>query len=369
MTRMRAKTKRAPSSARKRRRRAPPAPEPGEFEPSPATRKLERLLNLVILLLNAPEPVPLDHIREDLRTYYGADDAESSRRMFERDKAELLDLGVPLALVRGAKGAPDAYRIDRREFFLPALDLSEDELGAAALACMAAAGADAFPWRGDVERALHKLRLGGPASAAPANVVVRHSVARGGQVGPVLGELEGALVRHKRVTLGYRSWQTGERESRIVDPYGLFCSRGHWYLVGLSHERSAIRVFALHRVETVKIPREKHRTPDYEVPASFSIRDYSRKRPWLYERHDPMAVVVEVREEFSWLAERQLGLVLEPAKEGWRRARLEVRNAEAIADWVLEMSGKARAVEPVLLRERIRARLEAILARHGEAKT
>jgi proteasome accessory factor B len=61
--------------------------------------RTERLLDLIAYLVNAARPVPLDDIREAFPEDYGGDSDESARRKFERDKAELVQLGIPLRYV------------------------------------------------------------------------------------------------------------------------------------------------------------------------------------------------------------------------------------------------------------------------------
>src|SRR5256885_12570402 len=60
--------------------------------------RTERLLDLVALLLDAPEPVSFADLREAFPDDYGGG-RESAERKLERDKAELLQLGVPLEFV------------------------------------------------------------------------------------------------------------------------------------------------------------------------------------------------------------------------------------------------------------------------------
>lgn len=56
--------------------------------------RLKRLLDLVVLLLNAREPVPFTALAEQFEAYQGK--GPSALRTFERDKAGLLALGIPL---------------------------------------------------------------------------------------------------------------------------------------------------------------------------------------------------------------------------------------------------------------------------------
>src|SRR5438445_394393 len=97
--------------------------------------RTERLLDLVALLLDAPEPVSFADLREAFPDDYGGG-RESAERKLERDKAELLQLGVPLEFV--PPGLDDerevgGYRIDRAAFFLPDPRLLPEEAAATRL--------------------------------------------------------------------------------------------------------------------------------------------------------------------------------------------------------------------------------------------
>src|SRR6201994_1590433 len=89
-----------------------------------AARRAERLVNLVICLLSTRQFLTAERIRAAVPGYEAADGSRSTdeafKRMFEGDKAELRDLGVPLETGRNsAFDAEDGYRITRREYELP----------------------------------------------------------------------------------------------------------------------------------------------------------------------------------------------------------------------------------------------------------
>ena len=90
--------------------------------------KTERLLDLVALFLDATHPVTWDEIRDAFPDEYaGSDDA--TQRKFERDKAELLELGIPLTFVQETDETPAGYVLDREETIqLSALEASADSL-------------------------------------------------------------------------------------------------------------------------------------------------------------------------------------------------------------------------------------------------
>ena len=58
--------------------------------------KTERLLNLVICLLYTRRPLTRAQIRTSVAAYAATTSDEAFERMFERDKEELRELGIPL---------------------------------------------------------------------------------------------------------------------------------------------------------------------------------------------------------------------------------------------------------------------------------
>jgi proteasome accessory factor B len=120
-------------------------------------RKTERLLGLVVCLLSARRYLTAAQIRDAVPGY--PDSLDAFKRMFERDKDELRELGIPLetGMNPGSDEEP-GYRISRQAYQLPEIRLEPDEAAVLGLA--------ARVWRraelaGAAEGALLKLRAAG----------------------------------------------------------------------------------------------------------------------------------------------------------------------------------------------------------------
>jgi proteasome accessory factor B len=100
-------------------------------------QKAQRLLDLAALLLRAAEPVSWREIQEQFPDDYGGSE-EASIRKFERDKAELLELGIPVRYLSGDEDLPAGYLIDKDDFYLPDLKLPPEDLALLYLAGSAA---------------------------------------------------------------------------------------------------------------------------------------------------------------------------------------------------------------------------------------
>ena len=96
-------------------------------------QKTERLLSLVVCLLSARRYLTAGQIRAAVPGYPETFDA--FKRMFERDKDELRELGIPLET--GTNPGSDeevGYRISRQAYELPEIRLEPDEAAVLGLA-------------------------------------------------------------------------------------------------------------------------------------------------------------------------------------------------------------------------------------------
>ncbi len=98
-----------------------------------AMRKSERLMNLLIMLLVARRHLDKDHIRGYL---YADSTDDAFEKMFERDKDELRQLGIPIDMASQDVFFEDeqGYRIHRGAFELPDVALEADEAAVLGLA-------------------------------------------------------------------------------------------------------------------------------------------------------------------------------------------------------------------------------------------
>lgn len=205
----------------------------------------ERLLNLVIALVNTAGRLTKEQIRSTVAGYADASTPEAFERMFERDKDALRELGIPILTVAGSGHSDDVgYRIDQEAYALPAVELTAAELGVLSLA--------AEFWqdkslRTDAQRALTKLRA--VAEEPGGTDLVAGLAPRVRAAGETFGPLLDAVQARQPVRFTYRAANTGEVGERTVEPWRLLARGGGWYVVGRDRDRDAARSFRLSRVE------------------------------------------------------------------------------------------------------------------------
>ncbi|RYV50690.1 helix-turn-helix transcriptional regulator [Pengzhenrongella frigida] len=205
----------------------------------------ERLLNLVIALVNTAGRLTKEQIRTTVAGYADASTPDAFERMFERDKDTLRELGIPILTVAGSGHSDDVgYRIDQEAYALRAVELTAAELGVLSLA--------AGFWqdkslRTDAQRALTKLRA---VAAEPGGTdLVAGLAPRVRAAGEAFGPLLDAVQARQAVRFTYRAANTGEVGERTVEPWRLLARGGGWYVVGRDRDRDAPRSFRLSRLE------------------------------------------------------------------------------------------------------------------------
>ncbi|MDP8977906.1 MAG: WYL domain-containing protein [Actinomycetota bacterium] len=312
--------------------------------------RLERLVNLVIALRETRRPMTADEIHERVAGY-DQETHEAFRRTFERDKADLRALGVPVATAPVDRwDDAQGYRIDPRRYDLPSVALSGSELTALALALQVTGLVD------EAAAGLRKLEVDADEPAAerltpapPVGVDLSH---------PVSATLLEAQLSRTVVRFDYSPLE-GRTARRTVDPHAVVHRRGRWYLVGRDHERRGRRVFRLDRIRgrvtTVGEPGAFEPPPE-----GVGVDDVLPQPP----PDAPPDAEVDAAPSVAWLVARRARGAGRPAPGGWTRYSLPVGDPDRFVGWVLEYGPELRVIRPASLRRRVRQQLRSLA--HGQ---
>lgn len=206
-------------------------------------------MNLVICLLSTRSYITAERIRSIVAGYDDGASDEAFSRMFERDKNELRDLGIPLETGRVSQFDPvEGYRINRDAYALPDIELTTDEAAAIAVATQLWQSPELIT---ATQGAVLKLRAAGvDVSASDGAIAITSPTALPGTRGSeaVLGILLSAIDSGQAVTFPHRPSRTEPYTVRTVEPWGVVTDKGRWYLVGHDRDRDAIRTFRLSRI-------------------------------------------------------------------------------------------------------------------------
>lgn len=305
------------------------------------SEKVERLVNLTVALLESRRPLTFRDLRE--RTaYYTQDDAESARRMFERDKDALRRLGVPVETrTLDALGEEQGYWVDRRRYELPDVDLTPEEVTALALALRAV---------GDTAARLALTKVAARAPDPAPGDAPSHLPQVDLDVDPV-DPVAAAVVERQALAFRYRT-ASGDLADREVEPYAVASRRGSWYLVGRDRDRDAVRAFRLDRVESVVSPVGP--TQAFERPDAIDIDAHVRGPS------EDVEARIAVAGELTWEAELRGGVATGEAIDGLAVFRFPRANPWRTRAWVIGHGDAALVLDPPELRAEVVAGLRAV---------
>ena len=299
--------------------------------------RLERVTDLVLVLLDTRQPLTLDAIAHQVPGYPSEHSAR--RQAFERDKRLLRDEGIPVLTQRLPGHEQYGYLIDRESFYLPDLDLEPDEQVALHLAVAGVHLGD--PSGRD---ALLKLGAAGLGDVRPIASMVP-SVA--------LVELFEAVRTHAPAGFAYRG------EARHVAPVALWFRFGRWYLVAWDRDRSAVRTFRIDRIEGEVVRGE---SGDAEVPGDVDVEAALPDEPWEAEGKDriEMRIRVDALEARRVADEVGQDKVVHRFDDGSIDLVLGVSSFGSIRSWVISLLDHATVTEPASFREELVAWLGAL---------
>ena len=325
-----------------------------------ATSKVERLVNLVIALLSTRGYITAEKIRSSVAGYSDSASAEAFSRMFERDKNELRDLGIPLEVGRAsAWDACEGYRINRDAYSLAPVDLTQDEAAAVAVATQLWESPELIT---ATQGALLKLRAAGVDVDPDAPVAIASPVGVPGLRGSedVLGILLSAIDSRQAVQFPHRPSRAEPYAIRTVEPWGVVTEKGRWYLVGHDRDRDATRTFRLSRIgpDVTPIgPPGAVTAPegiDLRRIVAQTVTDVSatpaggRAQVWVADGR-----ATALRRAGRPLGERQL------AGRGGAVIELDIRSIDQLARDIAGYGADALVLEPQSLRDDVLARLRA----------
>jgi len=291
--------------------------------------RLERLTNLVALLLNTARPLTLDEIVMRIEGY--PKEAETRRQAFERDKRLLRDEGVPVETLYTDDGKA-AYKIAADEYYLPALDLSDDELVALNLAVAAVhleggRGREALWAFGDA-----------PADAVPPLAAL--------PVIDALPALFDACRRRATVSFTYRGQQ------RTLEPWGLFFRDGNWYVGGRDVDRDEERVFRADRIQGGVTAGEGDA---FAPPETFDPRALMPSQAFQMAVGEPTLVDVAIDAAYARAAIADAGddAVIERRDDGSVTLRIAVTNMDGFRSWLFGFLDHAEVIGPPATRDQV----------------
>jgi proteasome accessory factor BC len=332
------------------------------------TEKLIRQLSLISYLMAERRPVTAPEIRRDVEGYSVMNEDAFARR-FYADRSELEALGIVLAVEKPADGLVEQenYSLPPENFHLPPIEFTDEELAGLRTALQLLDGE--FAYAEPLRLALQQISWGRPS---PLSSPEQHTVALGitgsaggHDVSQRLAKIETAIFRRKTIVFDYYTMERDEVGTRRVDPYQLLYQGGQFYVVGRSHERSAIRVFRLSRIRG-KVGYATKAEHDFQRAANFDPRAYGNRIDWQFG--DPIGTAeVWISSRIAWQIERHFGRYGEMRaadEDGDRVFLTSYANARQLIAWALGLGEHAHILGPPELVSEFSERVQLLINRH-----
>jgi proteasome accessory factor C len=324
------------------------------------TDKLIRQLSLVAFLMAERRPVTAREIKSSVEGYQEMSDEAFARRFYS-DRAELQALGVPLHSQRDEYTGEELYTMRSDRYFLPALELTDEELAALQTCFYLLEGK--FAYAEPLRLALQNLALGRPGFAeAPTDTAMRvevldpeYSVEMQGR----LAKLEAAISKQRTLRFAYWSISRDEERERTVNPYALYQDGGAWYVVGQDLDAGDERTFRVSRIRG-EIRFATRRERDFRLPAEFDVARYRGRPPWQIGDAAGEARI-EVAGDTAWWVERTYG---DSGRIEDGVFVTEYSSLPLLAAWVLRQDGRAVPQAPDALRREVARALRAVREAH-----
>jgi proteasome accessory factor BC len=325
--------------------------------------KLIRQLSLVAFLMAERRALTARDIKSCVEGYAEMSDEAFARRFYS-DRSELVALGVPLQSQRDEFTGEELYTLRSEQYFLPPLELTDDELAALQTSLFLLEGQ--FAYAEPLRLALQNLALGrGAAVQAPTESAMTVNV-QGHDYTPEmpgwLTKLDASITKQRTVRFRYWSLARDDLSERTVNPYALFSENGFWYLIGLDLGREAVRTFRVSRIRS-EITFATRRERDFRFPKDFDPSEFRGRPPWQMGQTVGEARI-DVSGDTAWWVERSY-----PA-----RGRIDdgvfvtdYADLGLLAAWILRQNGRARPLDPPELVESVAQALELVAERHEGA--
>jgi proteasome accessory factor B len=310
-------------------------------------RKTERLLGLVVCLLSTRRALTAAQIREAVPGY--PDSFEAFKRMFERDKEELRELGIPLETDLASPGDEEAgYRIRRQAYELPEITLEPDEAAVLGLAARVWQRAELA---GAAAGALLKLRAAGIDAEDTTQPVIEPRVHTGEAS---FGPLWEAVMARRPVTFAYRAAGRSGVQQRRLEPWGVVNRHGRWYVAGHDMDRDAVRVFRLSRIEGAVAFSGP--AGSVVVPAGTDVRELVRDWDSTPPAHRTATLRVRTGAGHGL---RRRAMSERPDGDEWDEIRVSFGDI-GYADYLASFGADVIVVDPPDLREAVIRRLKGV---------
>jgi len=325
--------------------------------------KAVRQMNLLILLLKSNTAYSFNEIRKII-DLYSKDNVETSKKMFERDKRELRKSGIRIKCVEKSY-----YTIDRKDFYLPPINLNTEERHQMTLLLYLLDDIKAnIPFRQELYSAVSKLHIAtnikeDDQGTVPLTYTNQVKYPDNNDISDKINNIVIAIFNKRRLEIEYSKTITEDSELRKVDPLGIIFRKGMPYLIAHCHLRRGVRVFNINRIVSNKLNEIEADEIPFTIPAGFTLDEFSNRETWELGQEHSYEAEMEFPKSIAWLIKKRYsgkGKIVDN-ENGSILFTTNVSSTEGILNFVLEFGTDCKIIKPDYLRDSLKEEIIAIL--------
>ncbi|MFA6961502.1 MAG: YafY family protein [Opitutaceae bacterium] len=184
-----------------------------------------------------------------------------------------------------------------------------------------------------------------------------------GSGGPAcLATVQQAVARRRVLAMCYRGRERAAETLREVEPLGVLFYGGNWYLVAWCRLRKDLRHFRVDRIQSLELRAETFGTRE-DFSLSRHVQDYAKQGDTFPAR---VWFAKPVQERAA--KECYATLVPEAVTKDATEFTLLTWSYDWLARWLLSFGYDAEALEPAVLRDKVRREAEAVVGRYAKRR-
>lgn len=300
----------------------------------------ERLVKLIVFIKEAG-PVSFADIRERFTYEYSSKTGndESVRRLFERDKKSLQELGIFLTVDDDMR-----YSLDEKRSLAAPVDLTKSQASLLRMLCGALLEDENYPFKNDLRMVLVKLsdELGIPDLLPQFDNPAFESIVKNAEP-KGLAKVRKAIAHRKRMFFDYTD-SSGEQSSREVEPFGCFILKSSCYVVAFDTRVQQERCFKLDRMKRIRVHAASIDRPDFQERPFDASKYYGL--PFQFGNENSVARI-RFNADAAWRCDQltmNQGVLENDGDEViWT---VDCRDFEALAQWCIEHAPNVTLLDP-----------------------
>ena len=168
-----------------------------------------------------------------------------------------------------------------------------------------------------------------------------------------------SIKLRKTIEFEYRSVAKTEYTNKKIDCYKVICQKGNCYVLGLSHNKNEIRIYALSRMQNVELTNDS-----FEIPQDFDLNNYVDLSFGIWNnKHEPVEYELLFSPQINtYVLEREwhTNQTVEQKEDGSVLLKFKSNQKQQVLSWVLSFGNVVKVINPPELIEKVKEEIKNI---------